>query len=85
MSEPKKFNENWFMPDERGESYTSLNDTEKRELEWWCRHYKESTGHLIWRMMEYFASKDEGDEKRANMLEDIIRTNLPYYWESVNR
>ena len=80
----KVFNENWFKPEARG-GPTSLNDIERREIEWWCLHHKEGVRYLTWRLMEYFEAVDANDTKSIDALGSIIRACLPYYWEDVSR
>ena len=79
--EKKEFNVNWFRPG-RGKQVI-LTDKDRGEIDWWCRHYKDGTAYLTWRIMEYFEAKDAGDEEKCKSLEGIIRACLPYYWEEV--
>jgi len=79
----KELNVNWFMPSKEDRNRIVLSDSDKSELDWWCRHYKDGVGYLSWRMMEYFVAKDAGDTKAMKSLETIIRSALPRFWEEV--
>ena len=81
--EKKDFNVNWFRPEKKGGMVT-LTKKDKDQLDWWCRHYKEGTAYLTWRIMEYFEAKDAGDDESLRTLEGIIRACLPYYCEDVS-
>ena len=43
-----------------------LNDAEKRDLEWWCLHHKESADYLAFRIIQYF-------EDPTKSMEGIIK------------
>lgn len=60
-----------------------LTDKDQGDLEWWCRHYKDGIGYLVYRMNQYFEAKDIGDEKGLVQLEKIIRVSLPHYLEVI--
>ena len=40
----------------------SLNESELRDLEWWCRYHKMSANYLATRIMQYFENPDESLE-----------------------
>ena len=40
----------------------SLNESELKDLEWWCRYHKMSAGYLATRIMQYFENPDESLE-----------------------
>ena len=80
--EKKEFNVNWFRPVKKGGT-VRLSDKDRKQLDWYCRYYKDGVSYLTWRIMEYFEAKDAGDDERLATLEGIIRACLPYYWEEV--
>jgi hypothetical protein len=86
MDEPKKFGENWFIPNKEERAFLGkpmLGDKERKELDWWCRHYKDGVSYLSFRIMEYLQAKDDGDLERMSDIEGLLRACLPYYWEEV--
>jgi len=44
-------------------SRVKLNDAEKHDLKWWCRHHKESADYLAFRIMQYFEDPSEAMEE----------------------
>ena len=83
MDEAKCFGENWFKPSKEDRLRTELGEKEQSQLDWWCQHYKESTSYLCWRIMEYLEAKDDGNLDQMKVLEGLLRSSLPYYWEEV--
>jgi hypothetical protein len=45
----------------------SLTDSEKSQLDWWCRYHKESADYLAYRIMQYF-------EEPTESMEGILKT-----------
>jgi hypothetical protein len=46
----------------------SLNESELRDLEWWCRYHKMSANYLAIRIIEYFENPD-------NSLEGVLKVS----------
>lgn len=44
----------------------SLNESEIKDLEWWCRYHKMSANSLATRIMQYFENPD-------NSLEGVLK------------
>ena len=65
--EKKEFNVNWFRPVKKGGT-VRLSDKDRKQLDWYCRYYKDGVSYLTWRIMEYFEAKDAGDDERLGYL-----------------
>ena len=64
---------------------TVLNEGEKKEPEWWCRHHKENVGYLCNRMYSLIKAIEDGDEERKTMFINMMKAQLPAFVESATR
>ena len=60
-------------------SPTVLAEHEVKDPKWWCRHYKESTKYLTYRLKQLM----DGDPETKASIELILRTNITAYAEEV--
>ena len=51
----------------------SLTDSEKSQLDWWCRYHKESADYLAYRIIQYL---DEPTESMAGILRETAEAIL---------
>lgn len=51
----------------------SLTDSEKSQLDWWCRYHKESADYLAYRIIQYL---DDPTESMAGILRKVAETVL---------
>lgn len=54
----------------------SLNESELKDLEWWCRYHKMSADYLSTRIMQYFENPDESLESVLKVAaENVLKEN----------
>lgn len=64
---------------------TLLNEGEKKEPEWWCKHHKANVLHLCHRMLSIIEAIENEDEEGLNILKSMMKTQLPAFIESASR
>ena len=57
-----------------------LNESEESDPNWWCRHHKESTKYLTYRLKQLL----DGNPETKASIEVILRTNLIAYAKGVD-
>jgi|TARA_B100002052_G_scaffold299162_1_gene335815 hypothetical protein len=62
-----------------------LNEGEKKELAWWCRHHKENVAYLCQRFEQIIAAMDAGNEEKVEMYKSMMKAQLPAFIESATR
>ena len=57
-------------------THVSIEDYEKRDLEWWCLHHKQNLSHVCVRLRQYMDM--ESDEERAEFepILDVLLNNF---------
>jgi len=54
----------------------SLNESELKDLEWWCRYHKMSADYLSTRIMQYFENPDESLENVLKVAaKNVLKEN----------
>ena len=62
-----------------------LNEGEKKELAWWCRHHKENTLYLCKRFEALIKAMDEGNEEKVEMYKSMMKAQLPAFFDTATR
>ena len=58
----------------------TLTEYEEKDPIWWCRHHKESTKYLTYRLKQLL----DGDPETKASIEVILRTNLIAFAKEVD-
>lgn len=59
----------------------SLNESELRDLEWWCGYHKMSANYLATRIMQYFENPDESLEGILKVTaKNVLKENKNWFY-----
>ncbi len=61
---------------------TLLNEGEKKEPEWWCKHHKGNVLHLCHRMMSIIEAIENDDKAGLDTLKSMMKRQIPAFIES---
>ena len=64
---------------------TLLNEAEKKEPEWWCRHHKANVLHLCHRMESMITAIESDNQEKLESLRNMMKAQLPAFIESATR
>ena len=64
---------------------TVLNEGEKKEPEWWCRHHKANVLHLCSRIESMIAAIETDNQEKLDSLRNMMKAQLPAFIESATR
>ena len=62
-----------------------LNEGEKKEPEWWCRHHKANVLHLCSRIESMIAAIETDNQEKLDSLRNMMKAQLPAFIESATR
>jgi len=64
---------------------TVLNEGEKKEPEWWCRHHKANVLYLCTRIEYMIAAIESDNQEKLESLRSMMEAQLPAFIESATR
>jgi hypothetical protein len=62
-----------------------LNEGEKKEPEWWCRHHKGNVLHLCTRIESIIEAIESDNQEKLESLRNMMKAQLPAFIESATR